>query len=199
MWLHSIHLAPWFLDTSGSPATIHWLTGCWAVLFSVHSCLTLHFWNWRHLPGQQNSLRRIPPSPMRLQNSPASAPSIALIGAAPFMRLCKIQGMQTFRIHLSNIFISTNSASISEEAPDLSSIPEEYHDFADVFSKAKAEKLAPHRPYDLKINLEEGTSLPIVLMYPLSLNPSSKFSAISLMTISKPDSSTRLPPPMVLR
>ena len=76
--------------------------------------------------------------------------------------------MQTFHIHLSNISISANSASISEEALDLTNVPEEYHDFADVFSKAKAEKLAPHRPYDLKINLEEGTSLPIVPMYPLS-------------------------------
>ena len=85
------------------------------------------------------------------------------------MQLCKLQGTQTFRIHLSDISVSTNSASISEEALDLSSIPEDYHDFANVFSKAKAEKLAPHRPYNLKINLEEGTSLLIVLMYPLSI------------------------------
>ena len=99
---------------------------------------------------------------------PASAPSVALIGAAPFMQLCKLQGMQTFRIHLSDISVSTNSTSISEEAPDFSSIPKEYHDFTNVFSKAKAEKLAPHWPYDLKINLEEGTSVPIVPMYTLS-------------------------------
>ena len=98
----------------------------------------------------------------------ASALSIALISTAPFMRLCKLQSMQTFHIHLSNISISANSASISKEALDLSNIPEEYHDFANVFSKAKAEKLAPHWPYDLKINLEEGTSPLIVPMYPLS-------------------------------
>ena len=84
------------------------------------------------------------------------------------MQLCKLQGTQTFHIHLSDISISANSVSVSKEALDLSSIPEEYHDFADVFSKAKAEKLALHRPYDLKINLEEGTSPPIILMYPLS-------------------------------
>ena len=98
----------------------------------------------------------------------AFAPSIALIGTAPFMRLCKLQGMQTFHIHLSDISVSANSTSVSEEVLDLSSVPKEYHDFANVFSKAKAEKLAPHRPYDLKINLEEVTSPPIVLMYPLS-------------------------------
>ena len=127
----------------------------------------------------------------------ASAPSIALIGAAPFMRLCKLQGTQTFCIHLSDISISANSTSVSEEAPDLSSVPEEYHDFADVFSKAKAEKLAPHQPYNLKINLEE--LLHRSLRCILSLNPSLKFSAISLMTISELDSSAKIPPPMVLQ
>ena len=41
---------------------------------------------------------------------------------------------------------------------DLSSIPLEYHNYADVFSKSKADTLPPHRPYDVKINLKEGTS-----------------------------------------
>ena len=58
---------------------------------------------------------------------------------------------------------------VLDEAPDLSQIPKEYHDYADVFSKAEASKLAPHRPYDLKINLEEGTAPPpISIMYSLS-------------------------------
>src|SRR5882724_12424702 len=42
---------------------------------------------------------------------------------------------------------------------NMNSIPEEYHNFADVFSKSKAGKLAEHQPYDFKINLDEGTSL----------------------------------------
>ena len=51
---------------------------------------------------------------------------------------------------------------------DLSSVPLEYHDYADVFSKSKADTLPPHRPYDLKINLEEGTSPPLGPIYSLS-------------------------------
>ena len=51
---------------------------------------------------------------------------------------------------------------------DLSSIPSEYHDYADVFSKSKANTLPPHRPYDLKINLEKGTSPPLGPIYSLS-------------------------------
>ena len=51
---------------------------------------------------------------------------------------------------------------------DLSSVPEEYHDFVDVFNKAKADTLASHQPYDLKINLEEGSAPPLGQMYSLS-------------------------------
>jgi Retroviral aspartyl protease len=98
-----------------------------------------------------------------------SVPHISLIGAAAFMRACKRPGAQCFSLHLSDPFISAKSVSASDEAPDLSKIPKEYHDYADVFSKAEADKLAPHRPYDLKINLEEGTTPPpITAMYSLS-------------------------------
>ena len=37
-----------------------------------------------------------------------------------------------------------------------------------VFDKAKSMQLAPHHPYDLKIDLEEGASPPIIPMYPPS-------------------------------
>ena len=47
---------------------------------------------------------------------------------------------------------------------NLSMLPEEYHDFADVFSKSKAGKLADHRPYDLKITLDEGFKAPFCLL-----------------------------------
>ena len=44
---------------------------------------------------------------------------------------------------------------------DMSNFPEEYHEFMDVFDKAKANTLAQHRPYVLKINLE-GDSIPLL-------------------------------------
>jgi hypothetical protein len=47
-------------------------------------------------------------------------------------------------------------------------VPEEYHDFVDVFSKAKASVLAPHRPYDHRIDFAEGTTAPYGPIYPLS-------------------------------
>jgi hypothetical protein len=114
------------------------------------------------LPSQTPSVSTEPPKPSD------SAPRVSLIGAAAFARACKLPGSQSYRIHLSDPALSAKSASVSDEAPDLTHIPEEYHDFADVFSKAKADTLAPHRPYDLKINLEEGTAPPVGAMYSLS-------------------------------
>jgi len=50
----------------------------------------------------------------------------------------------------------------------MSTIPEDHHDFTNIFSKSKAGKLADHRPYDLKITLDEGTSPPFDPIYSLS-------------------------------
>ena len=63
--------------------------------------------------------------------------------------------------------IQTSSAKLAE-APDLFNVPSEYYEFTNVFSKSKAEVLAPHQPYDLKINLEEGAQPPGGPVYSLS-------------------------------
>jgi len=62
--------------------------------------------------------------------------------------------------------IQANSAKLAE-APDLSNVSSEYHKFADIFSKTKAEVLPLHHPYDLKINLEEDTQPSVGFIYSL--------------------------------
>ena len=47
-------------------------------------------------------------------------------------------------------------ADIHPENPDLSNIPKEYWQFADIFCKQKAKFLPVHCPYDLTIQIEEG-------------------------------------------
>ena len=51
---------------------------------------------------------------------------------------------------------------------NLSSVPEEYYEYADVFSKSKAETLTPHRLYDLQIELEKDSHPPVETIYSLS-------------------------------
>ena len=54
-----------------------------------------------------------------------------------------------------------------DEEPDdvadiLRIVPNSFHDFIDVFSKARAEKLPPHRPYDHSIDLIDPKDIPTV-------------------------------------
>jgi len=67
----------------------------------------------------------------------------------------KLPGFHNFELCLHSSDIQANSTKLAE-ASDLSNVPSEYHKFANVFSKTKAEVLASHHSYDLKINLEEG-------------------------------------------
>src|SRR6266478_5368890 len=58
--------------------------------------------------------------------------------------------------HTSPDQLEAKAASTAQPEDPLSGVPQEYHEFRNVFSGEKANVLAPHRPYDLKINLEEG-------------------------------------------
>ena len=82
------------------------------------------------------------------------------------MCILKLLGSSNFELCLHFLDIQANFTKLTE-APDLSNVPSEYHKFADIFSKTKAEVLPLYHPYDLKINLEEGTQPPVGSIYSL--------------------------------
>ena len=108
-----------------------------------------------------------PPTP---NSPPLSTPYISLIGAAAFARASNLPGAMNFTLHIRAEDAKLRSAAASPpvDTPNMASVPAAYHDFADVFSKAKAITLAPHRKYDLRIDLEEGASPPLGTVYSLS-------------------------------
>ena len=96
--------------------------------------------------------------------TPLVAPRIALVNAAAFARISKLDDVQTFQL-----FVSPRDKMISDPIlANMSSIPNEYHEFLDVFNKTRADTLGPHKPYNLKIELEDGTVPPFGLIYSLS-------------------------------
>src|SRR6267154_1377126 len=114
---------------------------------------------------EDNPTPNIPETP----ETPTATPKvdISLVNAVAYLRACELPGTQQFTLNLKDF--SARASSTSQFTPvDLSSIPEEYHDFADVFDKVKADTLAPHQPYDLKINLAENSTPPLGHMYSLS-------------------------------
>ena len=55
-----------------------------------------------------------------------------------------------------------------EESPNLAKVPKEYHDLGEVFCKARATCLPPHKPYDCAINLKPGAAPPRGRIFSLS-------------------------------
>ena len=164
------------------------------ILVLGHSWLT-HYnplidWVLGHIKFQKSTLRlpaaMVPPSvestsakalppkdsslPPDSNSPPSSAPYVLLIGAAAFACTCKLSGSMNFTLYIRPEDAKLRSASTAPptDSPNLSGVPSQYHDFADVFSKAKATTLAPHREYDLRIELEEGASPPLGTVYSLS-------------------------------
>ena len=129
---------------------------------SSNPCLQAH-------PGLASHPLETPPSD--LPKAPGlPCPPISFINAAAFQRACKLEGSIPFSLSLSSM--SARAAAICNGTPDdpvdLTRVPPEYHDYTDVFSKKKADTLAPHQPFNLKIVLEEGTEPPIGRLYSLS-------------------------------
>ena len=85
---------------------------------------------------------------------------VTLINARAFRHESTMQGSQCFHLQVATPEATGRSVSTSPVTINLDRVPEEYHDFTDVFSKYKASVLAEHRPYNLKITLEEGASPP---------------------------------------
>ena len=95
------------------------------------------------------------------------APPIALINAAAFKQACKMEGSVTFQLNIAPSDVKGCAANLNSELVDMESILETYRDFSDMFSKAKANILAPHQPYDLKITQEDSAMPPQPLIYSL--------------------------------
>src|SRR5258707_3160696 len=95
-------------------------------------------------------------------------------------RICQEAGSETFLLSPSSIqqmpnpfhpsldWLEAKAVSTAQPEDTLSGVPQEYHEFCNVFSGEKANMLAPHWLYDLKINLEEGAKPFHGLIYSLS-------------------------------
>ena len=94
------------------------------------------------------------------RSKPGKPLRVTLINAKVFACESTMQGSQCFRLQVATPEATGRLATSLPGPVTLDGVPKEYHDFADVFSKSKAGILADHRPYDLKITLEDGASPP---------------------------------------
>jgi hypothetical protein len=89
------------------------------------------------------------------------------VSAEAFMRLMQLEGAQCFSI-LAHEPLKPDPPDKLKFNPNLKDVSEVYHEFADVFSRQKADTLLPHQDCDLKINIDEETKIPAGPIYLLS-------------------------------
>ena len=97
-----------------------------------------------------------PPSTL----TPLVAPKVSFINATAFAHLSKMDNTQVYQLFLSDKSTPNNAL------VNMTGVPLDHHNFTNIFSKTCACTPTPHWPYDLKIELEEGTS-PFSLIYSL--------------------------------
>ncbi|KAG5727749.1 hypothetical protein E4T56_gene20776 [Termitomyces sp. T112] len=135
-----------------------------------------------HYPDQQCPK---PPTDPNITPDPTITPTvpnpvdprdlnIKIISTVPFTRLLR-EGTPTFQLQVmpalpeEYLCAGTTAPESKMEEQILSEVvPPEYHEFADMFSEGSAKELPPHRSYDHKIDLEEGTSPPFGKIYNMS-------------------------------
>jgi len=116
----------------------------------------------REIPQIVNPIREAsePPEPKK--------PSISLINAAAYQRACRSPEAIALQLTPNILKFGGQAAQINPEEPDLTNLPVEYQEFADVFDKRHSGLLPAHRPYDLKIQTEEEATPPLGPIYSLS-------------------------------
>jgi len=122
----------------------------------------------------------VPPRPESPPSSPVTPevpkveqpkPSVSFINAPAYACAARVEGSVSFQLSLSDPSLCERSSSTTPAEPDMSGIPEEYHEYADVFSKKRADTLPDHRPYNLKIDLEDSAEPSLGRMYQYFMVP----------------------------
>ena len=79
--------------------------------------------------------------------SSRKAPYISIVSANAFVRALKMEGSRCYSISVHKPLEAKGcsaTTSSGSEGSDVEGVPKLYHEFADVFSKAKADTLAPY-------------------------------------------------------
>ncbi|KIJ37763.1 hypothetical protein M422DRAFT_259600 [Sphaerobolus stellatus SS14] len=72
---------------------------------------------------------------------PPPKPSVSFINAVTYMSATKAEGSQCFTINLDDPTFSTRATKVDVDTDILNGVPKEYHEYADIFSKSRADTL----------------------------------------------------------
>jgi transposase InsO family protein len=112
------------------------------------------------------------PTSIKGVTPPTQSLDIAIVSATSFQRLVKNKKQRYGQLQLFSLSLYEINKALERKVIDegdlKSLVPPQYHEFLPLFSKAVANHLPPHRPYDHKIPFKEGFEPPFGPLYSLS-------------------------------
>ena len=94
--------------------------------------------------GPRSSFKR-----EEFEKFPETPIEIKMIAAAPFFHVFNKKGVELFSVSLKNV---EKTLRFKQRTDPVIKLPPKFHNFFELFSEKKANKLPPHRFYDYKIN-----------------------------------------------
>ena len=130
----------------------------------------------KKLPGQRSQERKKtrilkkgkteePPKKLVKDELPETPFEIKMITAAPFFHVSKQKGVELFSAFLKDVEKTLKPKQHTDPATKL---PPELHEFLELFSHKKTNKLPPHKPYDHKIKFIKGKQPGYGFLYSMS-------------------------------
>jgi len=119
-----------------------------------HNWLTQHnlVINWKEgsltLPSLEHQLpepvTQLNPNKAHFKNSQLAAPHISFVNAVAYRWACNEEGTTVYQLALDLIGPKAQATSTINDPSELKDLPEEYHEFADIFSKLSSKSLPAH-------------------------------------------------------
>jgi len=110
-----------------------------------------------------------PQDPTNSAEDKTSDPTALVVSAETFLRYTHSVGPRDFGMLLPPSQSVHLAATSTEEEDPRDSLPPQYHEFHDMFSKASSEVLPKYHAFDHWIPIEEGKQLPFGPIYQLSM------------------------------
>jgi len=76
-----------------------------------------------------------PPEIFQIKGPRTTKSSISFVSATAFQRACRVKGVVAFQLSSGSQILTGQVAKVHPKNPDLSNIPKEYWQFADIFCK----------------------------------------------------------------
>jgi len=99
-------------------------------------------------------------------NTPQEKPVVSLISVVAYICACRTRELLVFQLTIRDLgTLHSHLTRVGKTKTDMSLVPDDYLEFADVSNKQQAKQLPPHCSHDLTIHIKDSSIPPLGPIY----------------------------------